>query len=272
MESIYDYLIKNENLINKNQEEALDNGITIYEVIRIEKGVPLFFEDHFERLINSFKLASQNLWLSEDSIRKDINTLIKKNNIANGNVKLVFNINDGKYQAYFIEHHYPSLNQYKNGVETILYNKERKNRNAKIVDKNLREEINKELVKRGVYEAILVDNKGNITEGSRSNIFLVKANKLYSSPIEDVLPGITRKYIINCCENLGISYIEKSIKASELYDFEGLFISGTSPKVLPISKVDQLKFFSPNNEIILKIKEEYDKIVYNYIKNNIDII
>lgn len=274
MESIYEYFIKNKVLVKNNEQGTIEGGISIYEVIRIEKGIPLFFEDHFNRLLNSFKLASQKLWVSFDDIKRDISILVNENKVTIGNIKLVFNINEGnsEYQAYFIEHHYPIEQQYKEGVSTILYNRERKNRNAKIIDKTLREEVNKELEKKGVYEAILVDNKGYITEGSRSNIFLVKNNTLYTSPLEDVLPGITRKYIILCCKNLGINFLEERVKAADISAFHGLFISGTSPKVLPISKVDNINYFSSNNEIILRIKEEYDRIIYNYIKNSLEVI
>lgn len=274
MESICEYYIKNKELVKCIEQEEVAGGVSIYEVIRIEKGIPLFFEDHFHRLLNSFKLASQKLWISFDDIKRDISILVNKNKVTIGNIKLVFNINEGnsEYQAYFIEHHYPSELQFKEGVSTILYNRERKNRNAKIIDKTLREEVNKELEKKGVYEAILVDNKGYITEGSRSNIFLLKNNTLYTSPLEDVLPGITRKYIILCCKNLGVNFLEERVKATDISTFQGLFISGTSPKVLPISKVDDINYFSANNEIILMIKEEYDRIIYNYIKNSLEVI
>ena len=54
-----------------------------------------------------------------------------------------------------------------------------------------------------------------------------------------------------------------------LKDFDGLFITGTSPKVLPISSVDDIIFFSSKNPLIIAIKDAYDKLINEYIQSRI---
>ncbi|MEA4826390.1 aminotransferase class IV [Clostridium sp. JNZ J1-5] len=255
---------------NEFKDSFLHKGKSLYEVIRIVEGVPLFLEDHLKRLFNSAKVTGLNLWLEESHIKNSIKELCKINSTYFGNVKLIFNFNEdgnNNFLVYFIKHKYPSEDMYLNGVSTVLYKAERENPNAKIINMNLRETTNKIIEDKGVYEVILVDRNGYITEGSRSNIFMIKGEKVYTSPVEDVLPGITRAYIIKACNNLGYEVIEKRVNCNEVNELDGLFISGTSPKVLPISKVDNINF-DPKNSVVQNIKYGYDKIIEEYIENS----
>lgn len=243
---------------------------SLYEVIRIIKGIPLFLEDHLNRLYKSAEVTNLEIWLKKEEIKKSIIDLSKANNIENGNVKIVFNYVKGKrdsFLCFFIKATYPTDEMYKNGVATSLYNAERQNPNAKVINLTLREATDKIIKEKGVFEVILLNRDGFITEGSRSNIFMVKDNDIYTAPVVDVLPGITRDYIIKACNNLGYNVIEKRVHYSEIKNLQGLFVSGTSPKVLPISKVDDMKF-DPNNKIIREIQKEYDKILDEYVDKN----
>jgi branched-chain amino acid aminotransferase len=179
-----------------------------------------------------------------------------------GNVKLVFNFNENNiFLAYFVKHHYPSEEEYENGVKTIFYHGERKNPNAKIINMEFRTAVDKEIIEKKAYEAILVDRNGYITEGSKSNIFMVKGKTIITSPLEGVLPGVTRSVIIELCKKLSLKVEEKRIYYRDITDLDGLFISGTSPKVLPINEVESIKFNSSHSEIIMKIMDEYDKVI-----------
>ena len=256
-------------------------GKSIYEVIRISDGIPIFFMEHIERLENSAKIMKYSLNITRDEIIDGILKLICKNNVQEGNLKLVINYNttegrekanaiNERFLAYFIPHTYPSMHQYEEGVETITYHGERSNPNAKVINSAFREKVNAEINNKKVYEAILVNNTGFITEGSRSNIFMVQGSTVITSKIETVLPGITRQVIIKICNKLNIRFQEKNIHESELKSLTGLFISGTSPKVLPINSVDGFSYDSSKNSVIKSIMKEFDtelnKNKQNFVK------
>lgn len=249
------------------EEEFLKKGKSLYEVIRIINGVPLFLEDHLERLESSATVTGIELWMNKIEIKNKIQKLCQENNVFEGNVKIIFNCKDEKktFLVYFIKHNYPTEDMYKNGVSTALYNAERETPNAKVINMNLREASNKIIKEKGVYEVILVDKNSYITEGSRSNIFMIKGNEVYTSPLKNVLPGITRKYILYVCKGLGLQVAEKRIKSSEINELDALFISGTSPKVLPICRIENNRY-NPENIIVQQIKKGYDKIIEKYIK------
>lgn len=239
----------------------------IYEVLRVINGKPIFLEDHLERMENSFNLINEKFTLSYEDISDRIKKIIEKEKKTEGNIKITYGINEKILKVFFIEHSYPSYEMYKNGVDTILYFGERENPNAKIINDNFRAKVNKEIEERKVYEAILVDNNGCITEGSRSNIFMVKEDRLITSPLKAVLPGVTRGKIIRIANELEIKVEEREYKYSEIGKLDGMFISGTSPKILPIKKVNDIILNSENN-IIKELLKEYDNEIGKYIKNH----
>ncbi|MEA3494307.1 MAG: branched-chain amino acid transaminase [Candidatus Margulisiibacteriota bacterium] len=98
-------------------------------------------------------------------------------------------------------------------------------------------------LKRGFVEAITLSHKGNVAEGSGENLFMVKNGKLITPPIsDDILPGITRKAIIQLAKNeLGIKTIEKSFKPAALFKADELFFCGTGAQIAPIVQVEKKK-------------------------------
>lgn len=241
---------------------------TIYEVIRVIDEVPLFIEEHLARLQASAASLNADLKDIETKITADIKQLIKINNNPEMNVKLVvYNLENSTpdYIIAFVHSSYPSKDQYEKGVHTIIVNEERPNPNAKIINSQLREMINAKLKESNAYEALLVNNRGEITEGSRSNLFFIEEGKVYTAPSQDVLIGITRKYIIKACTNLNLEVVEQPIPFSMLEYAEGAFITGTSPKVLPIASIDEMVIDSANNNIVSAILKEYDSILRQYI-------
>lgn len=244
-------------------DNIITRGKSLYEVIRIINGYPLFLKRHMERLKNSAAVTDLKLWLNEEEIKKDIFKLIEVNKISIGNVKLIFNYYNSEinFMCYFIKHNYPDKECYETGVTTILYHGERNNPNAKVINMDFRRNVDVKIQQTSAFEAILVDNNGFITEGSRSNIFMIKGNKVYTAPIKAVLPGTTRDVIISLCKKLSYEVIEKEIHYKKINEFDALFISGTSPKVLPINKVDDMYFNSSKNSVVNNIMKCYDNDV-----------
>src|SRR5690606_23042999 len=148
----------------------------------------------------------------------DIVRLIEANEEGNLNVKLLYSSSEGNPMlfVYFIKSFYPPEEYYKEGIHTILFNYERENPNAKVQRSSFKEQINEELEKNKAFEALLVNSNGYVTEGSRSNIFFVKKNKIYTAPEGAVLLGITRKYILQVCKELNIEVVEENTHIDEI--------------------------------------------------------
>lgn len=270
-EIIEKYLIYNGNIVDRGSHRSYSDGSAniVYEVIRVIDGVPLFLEEHMDRLVKSSDMSNMDIRPLYDSISSNIKKLIEINNKPVKNLKvLVYRTDKGciDYSMFFIQSNYPQPELYEKGIKTILFNALRENPNAKVQNFGLRERVNKALLESSAYEALLVNEANEITEGSKSNVFFVKNNSLYTSPKQEVLLGVTRTRVIELARSLGIEVIEVSIHKSFLEKCDGLFITGTSPKVLPISKVDEFKYASSKNETILAIMNAYDSLIADYIE------
>lgn len=215
-------------------------GESVYEVLRMIKGLPVFFEDHAARLESSVKLRKKLMLAGKERLKEEIIRLTETEKMKEVNLKIVFNYNGIKsnYLIYYIEPVYPTAVQYAKGVKGVLFHAERKDPKSKVINHKLRSEIFYKLILESAYEALLVNSENCITEGSRSNIFFISNNIIYTAPDKFVLGGITRKHIIEICIENGIKVEFTCVKAEKLNEFESVFMTGTSPVVLSFRTID----------------------------------
>jgi len=242
----------------------------VYEVIRIIQGVPLFLEEHMERMEASIKLLKMPFTFSQEEIKVLMEKLCHQNGFSEGNIKLV--VNGEKVPAlymYFIPHNYPDEFLYREGIKTKTIFLERSNPNAKVVRLSYKEKVTSFIEEHHIYEALLVNKEEEITEGSKSNVFFVLDDTLYTPPLKDVLGGVTRKRILQIAEELSFPIKEEPVKLSDLSRVKAAFISGTSPKILPISKIDEKELSSTTHPMVLKLMNAYDERIQDYISSHL---
>jgi len=233
-------------------------GESVYEVMRMIKGYPVFFTDHMERLERSVKQQQKIPLADRMQLKNDIIRLTKSDRKKETNLKIVFNYDKGveNYLVYYIEPIYPSDRQYRTGVKGILFNAVRKDPESKVINHKLRSDIYHKLILENGYEALLVNSNNCITEGSRSNIFFIRGRTLYTAPDKTVLNGITRKHIIGICREIGIEVSFKCVNADDLSRFDGAFMTGTSPVVLPFCCIDN-RHFSVDHPVMEQLRTNY---------------
>ncbi len=264
------YYVRNGRLQTCNDFDAsfLKLSSYIYEVFRVIDSIPLFLEDHIERLVFSARLTGHALPWSVEQIKAQVKLLIQANDVQNANLKIVYlpHLHPVKHGfiMYVTPHQYPSLQQYHHGVAAALFKGVRDNPNAKVMDVDLRKQTSTVQNVEDVYETLLVNSTGCITEGSRSNIFFVAGDVLVTPPLEDVLPGVTRKHIIECCREKDIPVVEEKVCVDRLKDIDGAFISGTSRRVLPLSRIDQF-VFDPGHKLIREVQHAFNNRVTAYL-------
>ncbi len=239
---------------------------SVYEVIRVIRGIPLFFEDHFHRLQRSLNLKSANLNCTSLEIKAMFDTIIEANNINEGNIRIDITTtgNGREIVLYQLSAKYPSAMEYENGVKLVTMRAERTNPVIKQTQLNLRRKIDEVRQKSGAYEIALVSADGVVTEGSRSNIFFIKDHRLFTSPAFTVLEGITAKYVKNICDQKEIAVIYNTIKLKELNTYEACFITGTSPKILPVHAMDRYRF-QVKHDLMKMLMDAYDEKILKYI-------
>jgi branched-chain amino acid aminotransferase len=245
----------------------------VYEVIRIVRGIPLFFEDHLERIRKTFENIGKPMTFTADMLKDGIKKLVRANAEEFCNIKIIFFEKDGRQSilTYIIKSYYPSKEIADAGVRTGLIRLERNNPNAKLLNQNYRDAANAKMKEGGFFEVLLVDAHGFVTEGSRSNVFFVKDGRIFTAPGEYVLRGITRKYVFEACRKAGYEVVEQLLGEDGLDRVEGAFLSGTPIKVLPIASIDDRVLNSSANPVVAAVRREYESLLEKYIDDNVKI-
>lgn len=114
----------------------------------------------------------------------------------------------------------------------------------------------------GFDDAILLDYKGYVAEGTGANIFLVDDGKIFTPRPDHILLGVTRDSVITIARNLGYTVIEKDLTVKDLKTSEELFFSGTAVEITPIVEVDKKKIGDGSiGNVTLEIRKEYFEVL-----------
>ena len=249
-------------------ENFVHKGTSLYEVVRLMEGRYLFLENHLDRLFNSLNIAGIQSWITAAGIRETLQILLEKNSISQGNVKFVMNLQeDGSrhFLAYFVYHRYPSSRDYNQGVRVITYPFERIDPNKKIWRPEFRRHVADTLYDAGAFEALLMDSGKCITEASKANVFAILDGHVITPPEAVILPGITRHYVLEICQELSLKVTREKIPFDEIPDLEGLFLTGTSLHVLPVSMVND-HHLPVNHPFMAVIMNNFQQVINKHLK------
>jgi D-alanine transaminase len=245
-------------------------GDGVYEVIRVYHSQPFMLHEHLQRLENSATAIKIKINYSISELEQFIIEGIKKSELSDAEVYI--QVTRGMARR---NHLFPDVSpstsmtirparnipkeQRENGIRVMLMPDERW-QNCYIKSLNLLPNIlaKQEAVLAGCAEAILVRD-GFVTEGSSSNIYVIKEHILYTTPLsKHILHGITRQAVLALASKIGISVVEKEMTPEFLKEGDEAFITSTSIEVLPIIAVDEhIIGIGKPGAITLKLQEWY---------------
>ncbi len=114
----------------------------------------------------------------------------------------------------------------------------------------------------GYEEAILLDERGFVCEGSGENIFLVREGEIVTpGHVASILDGINRKSVIQIARDLGYTVVERDIARSELYMAEEVFLTGTAAELVPVREIDDHAIGEPG-EITRVIQAKFEDALH----------
>ncbi|MBI4079626.1 aminotransferase class IV family protein, partial [Candidatus Kaiserbacteria bacterium] len=214
-------------------------GFGVYENIRVNDGIPYFLKEHAERLIESARIIGIEHSVDEASVRKSVTDLVKKNGVGTYNLKVL--LIGGKEPALYIlalSPLFPDKKLYKDGADFITCEYERPFPHAKTLNMLQSYLAYKSAKEQGCYDALLINNKGCITEGTRTNFFCVRDRTLISAPEEEILLGVTRKAVLSVALKNGFTLQEQEVRFSDVIESDAAFITSTSSKIIPVHAID----------------------------------
>jgi branched-chain amino acid aminotransferase len=224
-------------------------GVGLFETMRAYQGKVFALERHLARLRKS--AAEMGIDLPQIDLEKVIDKLLEVNQLPDAYVRVTLTRGEGEsfrqkpssptlfafarsFQGY-------SEEVYKEGVEAI-FAEFRKGQSPLLAHKttSFAENVLARLVaeKEGFFEAIFLSTSGEILEGSMSNLFLVKNDKLLTPPLQNILPGITREVILEIAEKKGIKTEEVALTEGDLCEANEVFLTNSLIEVVPVVKVE----------------------------------
>jgi len=249
--------------IDKAHISVLDRGFTygdgLFETMRVYSGKIFRLEHHLDRLFQSARSIFIELPITRNEIRSAIYATIKLNGLSNSIVRLT--VTRGEMGSGInVDYSSPptvvilvkpvkaiSKKIYKEGIGIKLYKKSAirtQGISNQIKSCNYLSNIilREKALRENFFEAVLLDHDHNVTEGTISNIFIIKNNQL-KTPIvnEFVLSGIIRQSILDLCLENNIPFKEGLVTESELYEADELFLTNSAIEILPVRNINHHK-------------------------------
>ncbi|WP_316571010.1 D-amino-acid transaminase [Neobacillus sp. YIM B06451] len=252
-----EYVVLNGEIIERDkakidvEDRGYQFGDGVYEVIRVYNGIMFTAREHLERLVSSAEKIGMKLGWPIDELESLFNTLIKKNGLGTGIVYMQVTRGTSPRNhafppagvsqtlvAYTRDLQRP-MNNLANGVKTILAEDIRWLR-CDIKSLNLLGNIlaKQKAAEAGCYEAFL--HRGEtITEGSSSNIFIIKDGSVFTHPANNlILNGITGQTLEKLCKANGVPFVEKEFTTADLLAADEIAIGSTTSEITPAVEVD----------------------------------
>jgi D-alanine transaminase len=239
------------------EDRGLTFGDGLFEVCRVLEGKPLFFKEHLDRMVQSARFFNIPFPYGVEELYKVSRELIEKNRVVTGEV--YFELTRGKDANR--EHRIRPQNlkptffilalplreinpkNWESGAQVYLYPDKRHalcehktlNLFANVLAKNYANDL-------GGYEAMMYrnDSKGvYVTEGGSSTFFCYKEGVLFTPKIDNILPGVTRKKVLETARKIGVQTQEKRVYLREFLTAEEVFIASTVSKVMPVRAIEK---------------------------------
>lgn len=232
---------------------------SVYEVLRVEEGIPVFFDEHADRLMRSAETVGKPLPITDVRLKEKMRLLVDSNGLKNGNAKILWGEIDGVPHLGFsvVEALRVTPRERAEGVVVATYSWERSDPNLKFQIGSYRERTQQKMREENAFELLLVDNDGCIREGSRSNFFWIRDGILYTPPAEHVLMGITRGEVLKAARLRGYEIREALLPTEEIRAIDAAFLTGTSIDVLPIHRIDNRLLEDIPHHLVSQLAADY---------------
>ncbi len=262
-------------------DHGLLYGDGVFEGIRAYNGVVFKLKEHLDRLYQSMHTIMLQIPLTKSEMTQAVLETLKKNNLKNAYIRLIVTRGEGdlgldprkcpKPTVIIIAE--PMIQIYgaeakEKGMTATISWVKRDSVDATSHEVKSLNYMNSILAKieantAGVDEAIYLDKRGFVCEGSSDNIFMVKGGKVVTPPVSTgALAGITRNRVMKLAEDLGYTVVERNITPNELFNADEVFLTGTAAEVVPVREINKrIVGNGKRGPVTKRLMEEFERIV-----------
>lgn len=246
-------------------------GYGIFDFIRTYNGKPFKLREHLKRLLKSAKVIALEIPWSFAQLQKWVYQTLKANSFSEAQIRIV--ITGGLTKDSLTPLKAPTIiimvsplssypqSYYEKGVKIITYPLNRFLPQAKSINYLPAIIALKKARKEKALEAVYVDRKGNLLEGTTSNFFAFCGNLLLTAK-QGVLTGVTRDTVIQLAKTK-FKIKEKKLKIGEIKQFTECFITASGKEIMPVVQIDKQIIGGglpgPNTRLIMKLFKLYHR-------------
>ena len=258
---------------------ALHYGSGVFEGIRAyetPKGPAIFrLTEHIERLMDSSKIYLMPVPYSVEQLVEATKELVRVNKLKSSYIRPIIFRGYGEMGlnplnspvdvaiATWSWGTYLGEEGMKNGIKAMISSFRRIDPNslppaAKATGQYINSILAKlEAIYSNYEEAILLDSRGFVSEGTGENIFVVKNGVIHTpSTAASILEGITRDTVIELARDMGYEVIERDLVRSDLFLADEIFVTGTAAEITPIREVDKREIGKPG-PVTIALQEKF---------------
>ncbi len=254
-------------------------GDGVFEGIREYDGIVFKLREHIDRLYESAKAIMLEIPMSKEELMNAVIETLRRNKLKNAYIRLVVTRGVGdlgidprkckKPNVIIIAE--PLLSLYSKEARlkglSLIISSVRRDRvdatNHQIKSLNYLNSIlaKIEAISAGADDAVMLDERGFVSETSSTNLFLVKDGKVITPPpTTGALLGVTRTFVMELARKLGYQVEEKEVTPFELLTADEVFMTGTGAEIVPVTKIaGRVIGDGKAGKITIRLIEEFEK-------------
>ena len=264
--------------------QGLHYASAVFEGERAYNGNIFKLKEHTERLFKSAEIMGIEIPFSYEQINNAKNDLLKKMNLKNCYVRPIvwrgsnqmglstsnadINVAIAVWDDW---HSYFKIEKRLEGLKLITSPWKRPSPetapcNAKASGPYIICTMSKEFAeKKGYDDALMLDYRNYVAEGTGANIFFIKGNDIHTPIADCFLNGITRQTVIQMVKRQGLNLVEKHILPNEIKNYDEALLTGTAAEITPIKSIDDINYNTGKNTTSYKLMNDFTDLVNSSI-------
>lgn len=232
-------------------------GASVYETVRTYEGWPFLLARHLERLRESAQAIGIELDVTDEELTAGVVETVRAAGNSESSIRIIVSAGVGAIDyregaasrptVAIIVRPLPDYPEslYRGGAKAVFVDIMRAapgNLSPRIKSSNVLNNMMalRQAQAQGAYEALMKNPRGEVCEGSMSNVFTVQEGGVSTPPLDaGILEGITRELLLDVARAAGIDVAERTILPDELKRADEVFITASSRQVVPIVQVDE---------------------------------
>jgi branched-chain amino acid aminotransferase len=255
-------------------------GWGIFTTLRISRGEAFAYERHWRRLEKDATITRIPMPYTAAKVRVHLHEVIRANKVTEGSARiyLVYNTvgfwqSDEKYPQVDLIIYTAGLPEHRDTVRLAIREHGRHAASPLAGVKTISWLNNvwaiAEAAKEGFDEVVMLNERGEVTECTSANIFVVRGEKVLTPPLNSgCLEGVTRGVLMEIAPEAGVSVVEQALRPEDLYSADEVFISSTNRNLISAGEIAGTKLPAPG-PVCERLNELFDTYVTDYVSRRL---